>query len=613
MRAACTVLASFSVVLAAIAAAQSPQEPNEKPASPQPVATIHTTSPLVLVDVVVTDKQGIPIHGLTAKDFHLFEGKDEQQISTFEEHRGVAASPAVITTSLQPDTYTNQRLSTQSSPLCVILLDSLNTAMSDQSFARFQLLKLAQSLPAGSRVAVFRLGAKLTMLQGFNEDTAKLIEMLKSNKVDPQTGPFYNDADMSQALSAPDLTAGMGGSRAAGAIPIAPQNANADLLRNDLVVSMTLRALEKLGLYLGSLPGRKNLVWLAGSFPIDILPNLNPSLANTNGMSAHFAGVDTRGYMTAIRDLAFLLQSGNIVVYPVDVRGLIDNGTYTGARTGSGSAANEVQAVTQGLSSFALTNGQIEGAMETMASITGGRAYFNTNDISGSIVEAFNDGSNYYSLSYKPSNEKWDGKFRRIEVRVDRKDLRLYYRQGYYAEIADKPKNPFHTPDPATGAAMLRGTPEVSEIGFQLHLKPDGAVRTIPPPAPALHKRGAWEDEQLTGPAQHYELDLTIRPSDVQFSTTDGGKYQSDIAVSAIAYDAQGKMLNTIAGEFNSPLPPVTYMAIMHDALHLYLKPGMELPVGRVYLRVGVRDLSSGKIGAFEIPVDVGTSSQRKQ
>jgi VWFA-related protein len=613
MRAVCAVLASLSVLIASAAAQSSPQDLNEKPASPEPVTTIHTTSPLVLVDVVVTDKQGVPIHGLTAKDFHLFERKDEQQIGTFEEHRGVAASPATITMALQPDTYTNQRLSAQSSPLCVILLDSLNTAMSDQSFARFQLLKLAQSLPAGSRVAVFRLGVKLTMLQGFNEDTAKLIEMLKKNTADPQMGPFYNDADMSRALSAPDLTAGMGGGQPAAGLPMAAQNANADMLKNELVVSMTLRALEKLGLYLGGLPGRKNLVWLAGSFPIDILPNLNPSLASTNGMSGHFAGSDTQGYIAAIRDVAFLLQSGNIAVYPVDVRGVVDDGLYTGARTGSGGAGNEVQAVTQGLGSFALTNGQIQGAMETMAAITGGRAYFNTNDISGSIVEAFNDGSNYYSLSYKPSNDKWDGKFRKIEVRLNERDLRLYYRQGYYAEIVDKPKNPFHAPDPATGAAMLRGTPEVSEIGFQLHVKPDGAVRTIPPPAPALRKRGAREEEQLTGPAQHYGLDLAIKPSDIQFSTVEGGKYLSNLAVSAIAYDAQGKLLNTIAGTFNSPLSPVTYTAIMHDALHLYLKPGMDLPVGRVYLRVGVRDLSTGKMGAFEIPLDVGISGQRKQ
>lgn len=130
--------------------------------------------------------------------------------------------------------------------------------------------------------------------------------------------------------------------------------------------------------------------------------------------------------------------------------------------------------------------------------------------------------------------------------------------------------------------------------------------------APALRKRGASEEQQLTGLAQHYELDLTIQPSDIQFSTVDGGKYQSDIAVSAIAYDPQGKMLNTIAGVFNSPLFPVTYSAIMHDALDLSLHPGMELPVGRVYLRVGVRDLSSGKIGAFEVPLVVGSATQPK-
>ena len=71
-------------------------------------------------------------------------------------------------------------------------------------------------------------------------------------------------------------------------------------------------------------------------------------------------------------------------------------------------------------------------------------------------------------------------------------------------------------------------------------------------------------------------------------------------------------MLNTIAGVFNSPLFPVTYAAIMHDTLHLYLHPGMELPVGRVYLRVGVRDLSSGKIGALEVRLVVVAASQPK-
>jgi hypothetical protein len=168
------------------------------------------------------------------------------------------------------------------------------------------------------------------------------------------------------------------------------------------------------------------------------------------------------------------------------------------------------------------------------------------------------------------------------------------------------------------GAAMLRGTPVVPDIGFELHLVPDGAVRTIPAQSPAqspaLRKRDGSQ-RQLTGPAQHYEIDLTIKPSDIQFapvnSEAGGEEYQSNLAISAIAYDAQGKLLNTIVGSFHAPLSSVTYTAVTHEALHLFLKPGMDLPVGRVYLRVGVRDLASGKMGAFEIPVDVGSSGQR--
>jgi hypothetical protein len=127
------------------------------PSLHQPV-TLHETSPLVLVDVDVTDKHGIPIHGFTVNDFHVFEGGSEQQIGSFEEHRGVAASPAVITASLPPDTYTNQCLSSPGSPLFVILLDSLNTAMSDQALLTSNVEACAES---ASRIAGCSIPARV--------------------------------------------------------------------------------------------------------------------------------------------------------------------------------------------------------------------------------------------------------------------------------------------------------------------------------------------------------------------------------------------------------------------------------------------------------------------
>ena len=599
-------LALAGLVLGPTAIAQvPPQQPaasqtSNTPDTTAPVTTIRKASQLVVVDVVVTDRHGASIHGLTAKDFHVFEGGAEQKISSYEEHRGAIASPAVVTAASQPGFYSNQRLSSESSPLCVILIDSLNTAMNDQSFAHFQLLKLARSLPAGSRVAVFRLGSKLSMLQGFTEDTAALIANLSKKSAGPQQGPFFDDPDLQLSLAAPDLTQGMGGTNGSHLMAINDQNA--DILKSDLTVAMTLRALRALGLYLSSLPGRKNLVWLAGSFPIDIIPN---PAAPAGGL----AEGDDRSYLPAIRDLALLLQSGNISVYPVDVRGVVTGTMFSMQTTGAGSPNAQIQAAVQNLTGLAMTNGQMQGVMQTLAGLTGGRAYFNTNDISGSVTEAFNDGSNYYSLSYVPANQNWDGQFRKISVQLGQKDVRLYYRRGFYAEEAGKHKYSYPGPDPSMGTAMIRGTPETSQVSFQLHIAPDSAVRTLTIPAPALQTRDAVKAQPIKGPAQHYAVTYIVRPSDIDFQTAGSDQMRSNLAFTAIAYDTEGKMLNSSTGVFNAPVSTKTYTAIMNDALHI--STGMDLPVGRVYLRVGIRDVSTGKIGTLETAVDVGAKNQQ--
>ena len=564
---------------------------------------IHAAAHLVAVDVVVTDKEGVAVHGLTAEDFSVLEDHSTQRIQSFEEHSGSAATAEVVTASLRPGTYTNQRVGASEPPLCVILIDSLNTSLSDQAAAHIQLLKLAQTLPPNSRIAVFRLGAKLSMLQGFTEDTAMLVELLKSKKAGPEMGPLFDEPDLQFALDTPDP-----GSLSPMSHTMGIHVANADQLRSDLVVSETLQALRTLGLYLSSLPGRKNLVWLSGSFPIDILLNSNNRpVIPPQGV----AEADFRVYMEAIRRTALLLQTGNIVLYPVDARGVVDNGMFASARTGNAMASTDVASAMQAATDFSLRNAQIHSTMKTMASLTGGRAFYDTNDIGGSILEAFNDGANYYSLSYVPSNQNWDGKFRKISVQLARRDLHLYYREGYYAENLDKPKNGLPNPDPAMHTAMVRGTPELSGITFQLKVSPDGTVRTVAVAAPVLQSRGAPPPAQIIkGPAQHYSITYAVTPSDIQFSPAGADRVQSNLAFSAIAYDSQGKLLNSNAGMFNTPITKQTYAAVMRDALHI--QTGIDLPVGRVYLRVGVHDLGTGKIGVLEVPIEVGAANVQK-
>jgi hypothetical protein len=101
----------------------------------------------------------------------------------------------------------------------------------------------------------------------------------------------------------------------------------------------------------------------------------------------------------AVHDLALLLQSANIAVYPVDARGIADSPMFNAAAGSYGNMGADVQSAAQTVITFAGSNGQNQEIMKTIAKVTGGRAYFNTNDLEGSMMEAFNDGSNYYSIS----------------------------------------------------------------------------------------------------------------------------------------------------------------------------------------------------------------------
>jgi VWFA-related protein len=601
-------LAAVSALCSSLMAQSGTQAANSGAAEDSP--TFRVSTHLAIADVVVTDRHGMLIHGLTAKDFHIFENGEEQTVASFEEHIGSAgAATEAVSGSLPPDTYTNATITKRNDPLFIILLDSLNTALSDQSFAQSQLLKLVQDLPKGSRVAVFRLGSKLSMIQGFTEEAADLTATLRGNGGMPQLGMFFNDANLNAPLNAADLTAGIGGSSAGGGHTMSLQDASEAGIASDIVVYKTIASLKALGIYLSEFPGRKNLVWLAGSFPIDIVPNTQGPGAESSGLAGSpdpFRG--NRSYTDAIRDLALLLQSGNIAVYPMDVRGLVGNGLFNPSVGSAGGNSANVQGISKSLAAFANSDGQIHAIMRTIASETGGRAYYNTNDIKGSMVEAFNDGANFYTLSYMPRDQKWDGKFRKIKVQVERADTKLYYREGYYAEEQDKQKNTLPSPDPSMNSAMLRGSPAVSDITFQLKVKPEGGVRTIPVSMPTLKSRDDKTMPHLSGPAVHYSLEYAIRPSEVQFYWSPSKIYRSRLAFSAVAFNADGKMLNANVGAFNTPLNETVYEAVQRDALHI--KTGIDLPPGKIYLRVGVHDLTTGKIGAFEIPLVVSAEEK---
>src|SRR5262249_17814847 len=149
-----------------------------------PAPTIRVTTRMVLVDVVVTDKQGKPVPGLRAEDFTIEEKGKTQKIASFTTSPEAGAKPEP----LPPGIYSNRaQYRSPGGPITVLLLDALNTAFKDQAYARQQMLKFVQQqYRPGQRMAVFTLTGQLQVLQDFTSDPRILYAAMQRFRPEPQ-------------------------------------------------------------------------------------------------------------------------------------------------------------------------------------------------------------------------------------------------------------------------------------------------------------------------------------------------------------------------------------------------------------------------------------------
>src|SRR5262249_28068874 len=149
--------------------------------------TIRVNTRLVLIDVIVTDKQGKPVPGLRADDFIVQEKGKNQKITFFSPPaEGKFAPPPSIT-----GIYSNRPEDlAPSGPLTVLLLDAANTPFKDQAYARQQMLKfIKEQYKPGQRIAVYTLTNGLGVLQSFTSDPNVLYEALQQYKPREQEMP----------------------------------------------------------------------------------------------------------------------------------------------------------------------------------------------------------------------------------------------------------------------------------------------------------------------------------------------------------------------------------------------------------------------------------------
>jgi VWFA-related protein len=566
-----------------------------------PTATIRVSARLVQFDVVVTDKEGRPVKDLKASDFTVLQDGKTQSIAAFEPHTTAGGAPGTAgTTNLQKvaaspaNTFTNAPANAPQSSWTVILFDLLNTPATDQSYARSQLLQLLRSLPPGQPVALFVLTRQLEMLQGFTQDPAELLKraeaVLPSRSSDLTTmsererdvGRITSTAQQAApAVSAPSQAGNVDSSSMGyGQASRILQNYNDyEAFRNSDRALFTLAAMKGMARAVSGYPGRKNLIWLSGSFPV----NIEPDSASDDPFR------NVRGFEDDIRTTSSLLATSRVAVYPVDVRGLQSKGiditmassetqfmnnplpsTAPRATSSSPSAlGNTLTAQTVSLANDRVT-------MKNIAEQTGGEAFINTNDLKRVIARSLEDGSTYYTLAYTPPKEDQGG-YHRVQVQLPNKNWKLAYRRGYF-------NIPSATASGAAGTAALRT-----------------ALQPGMPPSTSMLLTASIE--MPTATRKDIKVNYIIDSNGVDFTDAPDNKKRAQIDCMVIAFDSAGKEVAHASDTLDATLPQNAYAAVMTYGLpaHQFI----TLPPGRYNVRIGVMDRTTQQIGTVDAPLEV--------
>lgn len=601
----------FAVVLAfgrLVALAQSIPRGTQA-ASPDGV--IRANSNLVLVDVVVTKKDK-PVRGLNRAQFHVFDSGREQPIVSFDERGpGDQAAPnrmpAMFREAGAPHTYTNVSPYPIASSVNVLLLDALNTPVANQMEVRRRMLDELGKLEPGTSLAIFTLSSRLRLVAGFTTDAAQLVRAAKS-AMNAKSSAMLDPATDQDLDSVAGNMANMGVDKVDAQSnlldPIAAlQQFQSDTTayRMDERVRLTMDAMQELARYLGGIPGRKNLIWFSGSFPIVLDPD--------DALQSPFESM--RNYTDQVRKTSELLSEARVAVDPVEAAGLVTphafdadytastnlvSGVSNGGRGGTRarSQANKANIAADD-AKLLRQNMQEEATLNQIAAETGGKAYLRTNGLGDAIADAVGIGSTYYTVGFAPT--LLDGQFHKIEIKLAGPGDKLAYRSGYLAA----PPARLSGVNPGISlieATTQHGAPAASQILFEAKVLDSDSPSlrgTSLPRGPAGEMSAS-----LVQPARRVIVDVRADPAGMALEQTPSGSRAGKIEFVLIAFDEDGKRVNYLDRGFQMSLRPEQYAGVVQDGIPIRL--ALDLPPHRVFLRIAVHDLMSGKVGSIEIP-----------
>jgi len=523
------------------------------------------TTRLVQINVIVNDKRGNPITGLTKEDFVLLDNKHPQEIQLFSAEANLPRDQPQAP--LPPDTYTNRISEHASVPanVTIILLDALNTEFADQALTRKQVLKFLEQLRPQDRVALYWLGNNLYVLNDFTTDVASLREALVRSKGESNREHAESDVNyLSLNNPNPSIPAGVSGSQTSSREAF--RSAFDQRVVNESTkdrVRLTVAALIAIAHHVGEWKGRKNLVWVSGSFPFDLgNEKFDLNWANDTGVSSS----------AQIERAARALTDADIAVYPVDARGLMGSGL-----TAAGDYS-EAPPEFSGEGNEHLPSRVAPGNLDTMKTLaerTGGKAFYGSNDLAEAMRRAVEDSRVTYTLGFYPGGAKWDGSFHSIKVRVRTPGAEVRARTGYFAlpDSAQATPKSVQAIISQTAVSQLEST----GIGMRVHVQPGDAAG----------------EHSL-----NVNLHLSLRDIHLE---QDNGSWTGALQTVFLQLNSRGEIIQALDETLQLTLPQVVYEQALIDGLkntkHIRIVPGAAR------LCVVLRDASNGNIGSLSVPL----------
>jgi VWFA-related protein len=523
----------------------APQIPPTGPQSNPAQRGIHVSVNLVLIDVRVTDRKGNPIRELKPEQFNLFEDDKSQKVETFQYFNVAALETAGTTepkpivvpvTGLAPTESVQQEI--QNRRLIVLFYDLtsmqpdalLRAVESGEKFIR------AQMLPV-DLVSVVAFGNQLRVLANFTNNRDALIHAIRGITPGKESGL----TDFADAAPAPGEE-------------IVAEDTGAAFTADETEFNVfntdrKLSAVESLSELLREIPGKKSVIHF------------------TSGITQ--TGEENRSQLDAAVDAA---NRSNVSLYTVDARGLY--ATSPGGDASQGGVFGK--AMFTGASVFR----QVEmrnasrDTLTTLATDTGGRAFFDLGDFSEVFRRVQEEGTGYYLLGYYSTDSKHDGRWRRIRVKVNVPGAHVQYRQGYYA-------------------ATDHGT--ATDVDREQQL--DQAMRAE---APRVEFPIALETTYFRLNEQEFFVPIAAKVDSTALEWAEkGGKHEARFDFAAEVRNEQShRIVSVLQDSIKISLEAEHFHQVQRRAM-LY-QGGVILPPGFYRVKFLAREDETGRIGTFE-------------